>query len=83
LEFGHIESGDLFPPLHVIEEALSVFVGCEMWDLDVIVCRVETSHALRLNWGSLDDDSGPANDKEGAISRIFLLKMKAGRSWDS
>ena len=58
-----------------------------MWDLNVIVCRVETSHVLRLNRGSLDNDLGPANDKEGTISRLYLSVKenlaRAGRSWDS
>jgi hypothetical protein len=39
-------------------------VGCETLDLNEIVCRVETSHALMLN---RDDEPGPANDKDIAV----------------
>ena len=64
-EFGHIGSGELFPPLRVIEEGIECLcVGCESLDLNEIVCRVETSHALMLN---RDDDPGPTNDKDIAV----------------
>ena len=57
-------------------------MGCKMWDLNEIVCRVETSHALMLN---RDDDPGPTNDKDIAV--VFPVKdgnlARVGRSWDS
>lgn len=62
-------------------------VECSAFGLVNLVNRV--SHALSLNRGSLEDDSGPANDKKkGTISRLYFSakdddSVRAESSWDS